>query len=440
MKRNLRYMKNSLKLLLLSSVFILSSLEQSLAAEVELDRVAAVVNSGVVLESEVKDLITSITLQAKKNNQTLPSDRALRIQVMDKLINDAIISQLGERMGVQISDAQLDETLANMAKENKQSLESFRQALVSDGLDYEKYRENVRNELISGEVRRASLRRRIYISPQEITNLLSVMKEQTNADVEYRLGHILIEFPNNPKQADISAAKVRAEKVLELLNNGSDFTNIAMTSSGGGNALEGGDLGWKTINEMPTLFSELVDGQDKGSVFGPIRTGLGFSIVKLVDIRGRQTMEVEEVKASHILIKPSIILSEAKAEALLQGFVEQLNAGEADFAELAKKHSEGPTSVRGGDLGWSEPSKYDPAFAEALASLDIDEVHKPFRSSFGWHIAKLTGRRTLDATEQMNENRVYQLLYNRKFGMEGARWIKELRDEAYIEILETGKK
>ena len=433
-------MKNSLKLLLLSSVFILSSLGKCMAVEVELDRVAAVVNSGVVLESEVKDLIASVTIQAKKNNQTLPSDRALRVQVMEKLINDAIISQLGERMGVQISDAQLDETISNMAQENKQSLEELRQSLVADGLDYEKYRENIRNELISGEVRRASLRRRIYISPQEVANLLSVMKEQTNADIEYRLGHILIEFPNNPKQVDINAAKVRADKVLELLNNGSDFTNIAMTSSGGGSALDGGDLGWKTINEMPTLFSKIVDGQEKGSIFGPIRTGLGFSIVKLVDIRGRKTMEVEEVKASHILIKPSIILSEAKAEALLQGFVEKLNAGEADFAELAKEYSEGPTSVRGGDLGWSEPSKYDPAFAEALASLDIDEVHKPFRSSFGWHIAKLTGRRTLDATEQMNENRVYQLLYNRKFGMEGARWIKELRDEAYIEVLEVGKK
>ncbi|MBA6389499.1 peptidylprolyl isomerase SurA [Colwellia sp. BRX10-3] len=433
-------MKNLFKLLLLSSVLIVSSLEQAQAAEVELDRVAAVVNSGVVLESEVKDLLASVTLQAKKNNQTLPSDRALRIQVIDKLINDAIIAQLGERMGIQISDAQLDETLSNMAKENKQSLESFRQALISDGLDYEKYRESVRNELISGEVRRASLRRRIYISPQEIANLLSVMKEQTNADVEYRLGHILIEFPNNPKQADISAAKVRAEKVLELLNDGSDFTNIAMTSSGGGNALEGGDLGWKTINEIPTLFSELVDGQEKGSIFGPIRTGLGFSIVKLVDVRGRQTVEVEEVKASHILIEPSIILSEAKAKELLQGFIDQLNAGEADFAELAKKHSDGPTSVRGGDLGWADPGKYDPAFSEALARLDIDEVGKPFRTSFGWHIAKLTGRRTLDATEQMNENRVYQLLYNRKFGMEGARWIKELRDEAYIEIIQTGKK
>ncbi len=433
-------MKNSLKLLLLSSVLVLNPIKHSFAEEVELDHIAAVVNSNVVLESEVKDLIKSIVDQAKKKNQTLPSDRALRLQVVDKLINDSIISELGERMGVQISDAQLDETLTNMAKENGQTLESFREVLVSEGENYEKYRENVRKELISGEVRRASLRRRIYISPQDVANLLTVMKEQTSADVEYRLGHILIEFPSDPSQEDINAAKTRAEKVIELLESGSDFTNIAMTSSGGGKALEGGDLGWKSINEMPTLFSNIVDGKDKGSVFGPIRTGLGFSIVKLVDIRGRQVVEVEEVRASHILIEPSIILSETKAESMLQELADKLNAGEADFAELAKEHSEGPTAVRGGDLGWSDPSKYDPAFSDALASLDIDEIHKPFRTSFGWHIAKLTGRRTLDATNQMNENRVYQILYNRKFGMEGARWIKELRDEAYIEILTTSEK
>lgn len=432
-------MKNSLKLLLLSSVMMLSSTQNVLAEEVVLDRVAAVVNDGVVLESEVKDLINSITLQAKKNNQSLPSARTLRTQVMDKLINDSIIAQLGERMGVQISDAQLDQTLTNMAQENGQSLEIFREILVSQGENYEKYREQVRKELISGEVRRASLRRRIYISPQDVVNLLSAMKEQNSADEEYRLGHILIEFPNNPTQEDINSAKTRAEKVIELLESGSDFTKIAMTSSGGAKALEGGDLGWKSINEMPTLFSKLVDGKEKGSIFGPIRTGLGFSIVKLVDIRGRQVVEIEEVRASHILIEPSIILSEAKAEAMLQGFVDQLNAGEADFAELAKEHSQGPTAVRGGDLGWSDPSKYDPAFSEALASLDIDEIHKPFRSSFGWHIAKLTGRRTLDATNQMNENRAYQILYNRKFGIEGARWLKELRDEAYIEVIESEK-
>jgi peptidyl-prolyl cis-trans isomerase SurA len=433
-------MKNSLKLLLIASAVMLNSFHTVQAKEVELDRVSAIVNGGVVLESEVKDLIKSITLQAKKNNQTLPSDRALRVQIMDKLINDSLILQLGERMGVQISDAQLDETLSNMAKENNLTLEEFRQSLVSDGEDYEKYRESVRTELIGGEVRRASVRRRIYVSPQDVSNLLDVMKEQTNADIEYRLGHILIEFPDSPSQDDMNDAKTRADKVIELLESGSDFTRIAMTSSGGGNALEGGDLGWKNINEMPTLFSELVDGKAKGSVFGPIRTGLGFSIVKLVDVRGRQVVEVEEVKARHILIKPSIILSEAKAEALLQGFVDQINAGEADFAELAKEHSEGPTSVRGGDLGWSDPGKYDPAFKDALARLKIDEIHKPFRSSFGWHITQLTGRRTLDATEQMNENRAYQILFNRKFGMESSRWIKEIRDEAYIEIFTQDEK
>ena len=337
-------------------------------------------------------------------------------------------------MGVQVSDAQLDETLTNMAKDDELTLDQFRQNLVNDGTDYEKYREIVRTELISGEVRRNSVRRRIYISPQDVANLISSMKDQTNNDVEYRLGHILIEFPSEPTQDDMNAAKTRAEKVIELLNNGSDFAKIAIASSGGSNALEGGDLGWKNINELPTLFSSIVDGEKKETILGPIRTGLGFSIVKILDIRGRQIVEVEEVKSRHILIEPSVILSEAKAESLLLGYMDQINAKEADFADLAKEHSEGPTSVRGGDLGWADPGIYDPAFREALARLKVDEMHKPFRSSFGWHLVQLTGRRTLDATKQMNENKAYRILYNRKFGQESARWLKELRDEAYVEI------
>ncbi|MBO9491103.1 peptidylprolyl isomerase SurA [Endozoicomonas sp. G2_1] len=405
----------------------------------QIDRVAAIVDSGVVLESEVQALLENIKANAQRNNQSLPSDRALRTQVIDKLINDSIVLQLGERMGVQVSDAQLDDTLSNMARENNLSLEQLRDSMVNDGIDYERYRENIRNELISGEVRRANIRRRIYISEQEIANLLDAMKEQSNTNIEYNLGHILIEFPSEPTQADINSAKDRADKVLELLNNGSDFTKIAIASSGAGDALSGGDMGWQTVNEMPTLFSEVVDGQDKGAVFGPIRTGLGFSIIKVLDIRGREVMEVEEVKSRHILIKPSIIVSESKAESILKDFLAQVKAGEADFAELAKEHSEGPTSVRGGDLGWADPNSYDPAFKDALARLKVDEYHEPFRSSFGWHLVQLTGRRTLDATAQMNENRAYQLLYNRKFNVENVRWMKEKRDEAYIEIIEQGE-
>jgi peptidyl-prolyl cis-trans isomerase SurA len=432
-------MKNLVKVLIITCTFYAGLNTQAQAKEVMLDKVAAIVNTGVVLESEVQDLLKNIKKQSEKNNQALPSDKALRTQVMDKLINDSLIIQMGERMGVQVSDAQLDQTIANMAKENKLTLAQFRETIINEGEDYEKYRENVRTELISGEVRRNSVRRRIYIAPQEISNLLDLMKEQTNNDVEYHLGHILIEFPSDATQEDIVASKTRADKVIKLLNSGSNFTKIAIASSGGANALEGGDLGWKNINEMPTLFSELIAGKDKGTVVGPIRTGLGFSIVKVLDIRGREIVEIEEVKASHILIKPSIILSEAKAEAQLQDMLNKINAGEATFAELAKEFSEGPTSVRGGDLGWADPQSYDPAFKEALATMKIGEYHKPFRSSFGWHIIQLNDRRMIDATSQMNQNRAHQILYNRKFGVESARWIKETRDEAYIEIFEQDK-
>jgi len=429
---------NLLVTLLLTNLLVLSS--NIHAKEIKLDSVAAIVNNGVVLESEVRDLVETVKLKAKKENQSLPSDKALHLQAMDKLINDSLLMQLGERMGVQISDAQLDETITNMAKENKLSLEQFRQNIVNEGLDYEKYRENVRVELISGEVRRASMRRRIFISPQEVKNLIDAMKKQTNQDIEYHLGHILIEFPADPTQADINASKERADKVIELLNNGSDFSKIAIASSGDTNALKGGDFGWKSINEMPTLFADLVDGKEKDKVLGPIRTGLGFSIVKILDIRGRKVVEVEEVKARHILIKPTIILSDTKAEAKLQGFLDEIKAGKADFADLAKEYSEGPTSVRGGELGWADPNNYDPAFKDALATLKVNEYSKPFRSSFGWHLAQLEGRRMLDATKQMNKNRAYQILYGRKFTIENYRWMKETRDEAYIEIFDNDAK
>ncbi len=423
---------------LIVSILLFSS--QVIAKEVLLDRVTAIVNDGVILESEVQELIKTVKSRAEKQSQSLPSDKALRTQAMEKLISDSLILQIGERMGVQVSDAQLDQTITNMAKQNNMTLEQLRESLVQDGIDYEKYRENVRTELITSEVRRAAVGRRIYISPQEVKNLLDLMKAQTDHDIEYHLGHILIEFPTDPTQDDVHAAKERATKVVELLKKGSDFAKIAIASSGDANALKGGDFGWKSINEMPTLFAELVKGQDKGAVLGPIRTGLGFSIVKILDIRGRQKVEVEEVKARHILIKPTIILSEAKAKAKLQGFLDKIKAGEADFAELAKEYSEGPTSVRGGELGWADPNNYDPAFKEALAKLDEGEYSEPFRSSFGWHIVQLEGRRMLDATDQINENHAYQVLFNRKFGMESARWLKELRDEAYIEVFEQEDK
>ncbi|WNC69318.1 peptidylprolyl isomerase SurA [Thalassotalea nanhaiensis] len=432
-------MKTIIKIAFIISGIVSSAITTSVvnAKELELDRVVAVVNSGVVLESEINDLVNNVKKQALAEKQSLPSDAALRTQAMEKLINDSLLIQMGERMGVQIGDAQLDTAIASIANDNGgMTTEQFRQKLVADGINYESYREGIRTEMITNEVRRANVRRRVAISPQEISNLVDLMKQQKNADVEYNIGHILISFPDEPTQDDLVDAKSRADKVIDLLNNGSDFKKIAIASSGAPSALEGGDIGWRGINEMPTLFAELVDGQNKGEVFGPIRTGLGFNIIKILDIRGKETVEVSEVKSRHILIEPSIILSEEKAEKILIDFLAQIKAGEADFDTLAKEHSEGPSASRGGDLGWTDPNSYDPAFKNALATLEIDEYHKPFRSSFGWHLVQLTGRRTLDATDQNNENRAYNLLFNRKFGVEVIRWMKETRDEAYIEIFD----
>lgn len=407
------------------------------AKKEELNKVVAIVDSSAILESDVQEYLKTIQSKANNDKQSLPSERALRTQIIDKLINEAIILELAEKMGVIITDEELDQTIENIAtKQANMSVEELIKQLSSDGVSFESYRESIRKQLVSNQVLQASLRRRIKISEQEVDNLLTAMKEQTNNQVEYHLGHILIAFPPEPSQEDLDKAKTRAEKVIELLKNGGDFNKIAIASSGDDKALSGGDFGWKTINEMPTLFAEVVDGQDKGGVFGPIRTGLGFSIVKILDIRGKEVVEVEEVKARHILIETSLIVSEAKAESMLQEFLDKIKAGEADFAELAKQYSDGPSGAQGGDLGWSDPEKYDAAFRDALATLDINEYHKPFRSSFGWHIVQLTGRRTLDASEQLNENKAYQILYKSKYDMESARWLKETRERSYIEVFE----
>ncbi len=426
---------------LLTLCFACSTLFLSISSQakvVELDRVAAVVNDSVILESDIQDLIITVKSNAAKNSQALPSDNALRVQVIDKLIDDTLILGIGERVGVQVSDAQLDETLTNIAAQSQLTVEQFRENIIAEGTSFERYRESLRKELIISDVRRNSVRRRVYISPQEVESLIQTIKDQSEDKIEYHLGHILIEFPANVTQEEVTASKERADKVVELLNNGSDFAKIALASSGDNLALKGGDFGWKTINEMPTVFAELVDGQAKGDIFGPIRTGLGYSIVKILDQRGKKIVEVEEVEARHILITPSIILSEEKAQETLQNFLDKIAAGEADFGELAKEHSDGPSGVKGGELGWSDPNNYDPAFRDALAAINVDEYTTPFRSSFGWHIAQLTGRRILDATDKADENNAYQIIYQRKFAAEAERWLKESRDQAYVEIFDLG--
>lgn len=406
------------------------------AQQVSLDRVAVIVDQGVILESEIEKLIAEVKRSAQSEDQELPSDRVLRTQAIERLILKNLQMQRAERMGIQVSDPQLEQTIANIAQNQNLTVDQLRQAIAQDGLSYDDYRENVREELIVGEVRRANVRRRIYITPQEVNSLVELMNEQGAEQAEYNLGHILIGLPSEPDEEAVQDARARADRVLQLLRDGSDFAKIAITSSSGSNALEGGDMGWLNINSMPTLFAEAVQGKSKDDLIGPIRSGAGFHILKIKDTRGIEKVTVEEVNSRHILIKPSIILSEEKAKERLETFREQVIAGDADFAELAKEHSEDPGSaLKGGDLGWADPTMYVPAFQKALSNLEPGEYSQPIRSTHGWHLIQLQDRRFDDATEKRKEDKARQLIYSRKFKEESETWMREMRDAAYIEVL-----
>ncbi|MBT1451055.1 peptidylprolyl isomerase SurA [Glaciecola sp. XM2] len=429
-------MNNILKKL--SLITLLWCVAFSLQAKELLDRVSVIVDQGVILESEIDELVTTVKSDAATSGQTLPSDRALRTQAIERLILENLQTQMAERMGIQISDPQLDQTIANIAQSEGIEPAQFRQAIASQGIPYETYRESIRKELVMGEVRRANVRRRIYITPQEVEVLVGMINQQGEQQAEYRLGHILIGVPSSADADEVTEARERADKVLELLGNGSDFQRLAIASSSGSEALDGGDMGWMNINSMPTLFAEVVAGKESGELIGPIRSGAGFHILKIQDTRGVEVVRVEEVNARHILIKPSIILSDNKAEQMLMEFRAELLEGEADFEALAKEYSEDPGSaLRGGELGWNDPNVYVPAFKEALAQLDKDQYSMPIRSQHGWHLIQLIDRRMDDATEKRKEDRAYQLIYNRKFQEETDAWLREMRDQAYIEIIES---
>ena len=293
-------MKFIIRALLVSAVLSFSSYAQ----EVMLDRVAVIVDQGVVLQSEVDALMNDVKRNAEANGQDLPSDRALRTQAIERLITKSLQLQMAQRMGIQISDPQLEQTIANIAANQNTTVDELRRQLRLEGIAYEDYREDIREEIVMGEVRRANVRRRVYITDQERETLIELMEQQGAEQEEYRLGHILIGFPSDPSDEQIDAARERADKVLSLLNSGSDFAKIAIASSSGNEALEGGDMGWLNINAMPTLFAEAIQGKAKDELVGPIRSGAGFHILKVLDTRGIEKVTIEEVNSRHILVKP----------------------------------------------------------------------------------------------------------------------------------------
>ncbi|EGC4393680.1 peptidylprolyl isomerase SurA [Salmonella enterica] len=409
----------------------------SFAAPQVVDKVAAVVNNGVVLESDVDGLMQSVKLNAGQAGQQLPDDATLRHQILERLIMDQIILQMGQKMGVKITDEQLDQAIANIAKQNNMTMDQMRSRLAYDGLNYSTYRNQIRKEMIISEVRNNEVRRRITVLPQEVDALAKQIGTQNDASTELNLSHILIALPENPTSEQVNDAQRQAESIVEEARNGADFGKLAITYSADKQALKGGQMGWGRIQELPGIFAQALSTAKKGDIVGPIRSGVGFHILKVNDLRGQsQSISVTEVHARHILLKPSPIMNDQQARLKLEEIAADIKSGKTTFAAAAKEYSQDPGSAnQGGDLGWATPDIFDPAFRDALTKLHKGQISAPVHSSFGWHLIELLDTRKVDKTDAAQKDRAYRMLMNRKFSEEAATWMQEQRASAYVKIL-----
>ncbi|MCX8957531.1 peptidylprolyl isomerase SurA [Erwinia psidii] len=408
------------------------------AAPQVVDKVAAVVNNGVVLESDVDGMMRSVKSQAQEAGQQLPDDKTLRHQIVERLVMDNILLQMAKQGGLQVQDAQVDQAIANIAQQNKMTVDQLRSRLAYDGMNYATYHEQIRKEMTIAEVRNNEVRRRITILPQEVDSLAKQVSSQNSDTAELNLSHILLALPENPTQQQVDSQEKLANQLVSEAKNGGDFGKLAIAYSADAQALKGGNMGWGRIQELPSLFAQALITAKKGDIIGPVRSGVGFHILKVNDIRGdNQSISVTEVHARHILLKPSPVLTDEQARQKLEQVAMEINSGKTTFAQAAKDMSEDPGSAnQGGDLGWSSPEMFDPAFRDALLKLKKGQMSGPVHSSFGWHLIQLMDTRQVDKTDAAQKERAYRLLFNRKFAEEAQTWMQEQRASAYVKILD----
>lgn len=399
-----------------------------------IDRVVAVVDSGVIMESQLNSRVEEILIRLKNDKAELPPLNLLEEQVLDRLIIEEIQLQLADRAGIKISDSELNQTLSRVSSQNNLSLEEFRLKLEAEGTSYKSFRDTIKKELIIQRVQRGKVGAKIDISEQELENFINSEEGRTQLAEQYNVQHILLSVKSGLSEIEIEAIENEAVSLLERLENGESFEKLAASYSAGQKALEGGFLGWRTSAELPSLFAEVVSGLTVGEVAQPVRSGAGFHILKLTDKRGNTVKFLDQTLARHILVQPSEIRTENQAEVLINDIYKRLKEGE-DFKQLARQFSEDPGSkMDGGELGWSNPGDYDPAFEMTLNATEIGQLSEPIKSSFGWHIIEVMDRRNEDVSQEEQKNRAYQIIFKRKFDQELQSTLIELRAEAYVDI------
>jgi len=404
------------------------------AAPQMIDRVVAVVDDDIIMESELEQRIKTVGVQNNQNE--LPEAGTLREQVLERMITESVQLQMADRAGIRISESQLDDAMGRIAAQNGMSLAEFQQAMANEGVSFAYAREQIRNEMRISRVQQYQVGERIQITDQDIDYFLASDIGRIASAAEYKLRHILISVRSGAAPQEYKEAEAKADKLVAELRNGADFAKTAMAESQGRTALNGGDMGWRKDAQLPSIFADIAPKMSVGDVSEPIRTASGFHIIKLEDKRGGNSQLIQQAEVRHILITPNEVRDQDQARELINQIYERLKAG-ADFAELAREYSDDPGSgASGGDLGWVSPGDMVPEFEQAMDATPTGELSTPVRSQFGWHVLQVTDRREADIGEEVQRNQVRQMLYGRRFEEELPIWLRKIRSEAYVDIKE----
>jgi peptidyl-prolyl cis-trans isomerase SurA len=424
----------NIKTLLLSAALtgaLLITAPLQAATEI-VDQVVAIVDDDVIMASELRERVDAVSANLKARDMKLPPEDQLIRDTLDRLILESIQIQMGTRAGVRISDEQLNEAVQRIAAQNRMTLEQFSQALAQQGQSYDEMREQVRREMIIQRVQAGNVNQRIQITEQEVGNFMTTQEGQSLTQPEFHLLHALMPIDPDASDRTIAAATGQVDAVMKRIRAGESFKKV-LQSSTQPYSFSGGDLGWRKLSDLPSLFVEIVPKLSPGQTADPVRSESGFHIVFLEAVRGLDQI-VSQTKARHILVKPSEIMTDDQAREL----VEQLRAralGGEDFADLAREYSEDIGSAQeGGELGWTMPGQMVPAFEAAMNETAINQISQPVRTQFGWHIIKVEGRREEDMTNQASRAKAMDYVHNRKYQEELDAWLRQIRDEAFVDI------
>jgi peptidyl-prolyl cis-trans isomerase SurA len=422
------------KVVLGGLLLIGSQLGMAQNGAVSLDRVVAIVDKDVVLESELNARKVSIMERLRGQYQQLPPEDVLNKQILEQLIIERIELGMAERYEITIEESEIDQAIGRVLQKNQITLAQLEADLQRQGLNLDGLRKQMRNELTINNLQQGVVNSRIKITEQDINNFLASSDGKYATSPDYHIGHILIAVSSSADADAIAEAEKHANDIYQKLLNGSDFAQMAISFSNDQAALQGGDIGWRKLAQLPELFGNQMLGLAEGQVSKPFRSGAGFHILKNIEQRGGGEQLVEQTHARHILVKTSEIMDDAQARQKLLDLKARIEKGE-DFAVLARENSEDTGSMlSGGDLGWSMPGMFVAEFEEAMKNTPINGISRPFKSQFGWHILQVLERRKEDMSDKMKRNQAANVLRARRFDEEFQLWLTQIREEAYVEI------